>query len=191
MRAFIGLGLLLIVVQFSACIEKKTYQVEKKESPITARLKEIVEEDRTMRLNPDITAKELALADAGHRRVVYEFLAQSLITEPEDLYRAALILYHTRLSACPETYLLAHYISVESANKGDESAKYLAAASLDKYLIASGVPQRYGTQYIIDKQGHIELLPYDTTTTDEERALWEVPALDSLKSGDAMLLSPQ
>jgi hypothetical protein len=181
----------VLAFQFVGCIEKKPYQVEKKESPITGKLKEIVDEDRSMRQNPDVSAREVALADAGHRRVVYEFLSQSVITEPEDLYRAALILYHSQAGACPETSLLAHYLANEAVNKGYDEARYLAAASLDRYLVASGVPQRYGTQYTTSGKGGVRLLPYDSSMTDEERALWNVPPLDSLKSGAAEALSPQ
>ncbi len=182
---------LLCSLQFVGCIEKKPYQVEKKESPITGKLKEIVDEDRSMRQNPNISARELALADAGHRRVVYELLSQSVITEPEDLYRAALILYHSQPGACPETYLLAHYLANEAVNKGYDEARYLAAASLDRYLVASGVPQRYGTQYTTEGKRGYRLLPYDSSTTDEERALWNVPPLDSLENGAAEVLSPE
>jgi hypothetical protein len=182
---------LLCSFQIVGCIEKKPYQVEKKESPITGKLKEIVDEDRSMRQNPNVSARELALADAGHRRVVYEFLSQSVITEPGDLYRAALILYHSQTGACPETYLLSHYLANEAVDKGYNEARYLAAASLDRYLVASGVPQRYGTQYTTSGERGYRLLPYDSSTTDEERALWNVPQLDSLENGAAKALSPE
>jgi hypothetical protein len=163
------------------CVEKKPYQVEKKESPVTARLKEIVDEDRAMRLDDKVPPQEVAVADANHRRVVYELLAQSVITEPEDLYRAALILYHTDRKSCPDIHLLAHFLAEGAVSKGYTEARYLAAATLDRYLVASGVPQRFGTQYDVDTGGVILLLPFDSSTTDEERRENDVPTLDSLK----------
>ena len=182
-----GLPVLAAVLFLMAgCVEKKPYQVEKKESPVTARLKEIVDEDRMMRLDDKTTSQELAMADAKHRRTVYELLAQSVITEPEDLYRAALILYHTDRHSCPDIHLLAHYLAEGAVNKGYAEARYLAAATLDRYLVASGVPQRYGTQYDIDTGGVIILLPFDTSTTDEERREYDVPPLDSLKRHGGM-----
>ncbi len=173
------LAILFLLV--TGCVEKKPYQVEKKESPVTARLKEIVDEDKAMRLDDKVTPKELAVADANHRHVVYELLAQSVITEPEDLYRAALILYHTDRKSCPDIHLLAHFLAEGAVTKGYSEARYLAAATLDRYLVASGVPQRYGTQYDIDTGRVILLLPFDSSTTDEERREYDVPPLDSLK----------
>jgi hypothetical protein len=175
--------LLLAAALCVSCIEKKTQRLEKKESPITAELKAIVEEDRAMRADSSVTPEELARADARHRETVYRFLAQSVVTEPEDLHRAALILYHADRQDCRETHMLAYYLAQEAVEKGFEQARYLAALTLDRYLVSSGAPQEYGTQFEIDSSGNHVLFPYDKTTTDSQRAAWHVPPLDSLRAG--------
>jgi len=45
-------------------------------------------------------------------------------------------------------YLLAHILAVHAVVKGDASSKWIAAATLDRYLQAIGHPQVFGTQYL-------------------------------------------
>jgi hypothetical protein len=56
------------------------------------------------------------------------------------------------------------------------AARWLAAAALDRELLRSGKPQKYGTQYR-KVQGRLELEPVDPATTDAERARWGVVPL--------------
>lgn len=46
--------------------------------------------------------------------------------------------------------------------------------------MSRGLPQTYGTQYIAYGDGPLELYQYDPSTTDEERALYNVPPLYEL-----------
>jgi hypothetical protein len=61
-----------------------------------------------------------------------------------DYYRAAMVLQH---ASKPEDYLLAHEFCVVAASKGERNARWLAAATEDRYLMNIGRPQRFGTQY--------------------------------------------
>jgi hypothetical protein len=47
-----------------------------------------------------------------------------------------------------DDYLLAHILAVQAVVKGDASSKWIAAATLDRYLQAIGHPQVFGTQYL-------------------------------------------
>ena len=150
---------------------------------MTAQLKAVYEQERTMRADSTVPAERLALFSARHREDVYELLSQAVITEPEDLMRAAFILHNADLEHCRETHLLAHHLALAAVEQGYDDGRFLAALTLDRFLLACGVPQRYGTQYDIDSEGQVALLPFDTATTDEERAKWGVPSLDSLAAG--------
>ena len=57
----------------------------------------------------------------------------------------------------------------------------MAAATKDRFLMSSGKPQLYGTQFRkID--GVWKLHEVDPNVTDEERAKWNVPPLTEAKS---------
>lgn len=47
----------------------------------------------------------------------------------------------------PEDYLLAHEFCVVALAKGEKSARWLAAATEDRFLMNLKRPQRFGTQY--------------------------------------------
>jgi len=64
-----------------------------------------------------------------------------------DYYHAAMVLQH---AGAPEDYLLAHELCVVAIAKGNQDAKWLAAATEDRFLMSIGRPQRFGTQYQAD-----------------------------------------
>lgn len=162
------------------CVERKPEMLTKKESPVSSELTAMLKEREMMTADKRTTPDILAASDLMHRQQVYQFLSQSLLIEAVDLYRAALVLQNTDTASCKENHMLAYYLAMESAKKGHEEAKYLAAASLDKYLIYSGLRQKYGTQVGRDRFGRYYVSPFDTSTTDADRAVWNVPPLDSL-----------
>ncbi|MGB7720405.1 MAG: hypothetical protein WBL65_10930, partial [Bryobacteraceae bacterium] len=58
-----------------------------------------------------------------------------------DLYHAAIILHHSDLL---ENYLIAHRFAVVASIMGHKTARWLAAATLDRMLMGLGQPQLYG-----------------------------------------------
>jgi hypothetical protein len=62
----------------------------------------------------------------------------------EDFHDAALLFQH---GVSADDYLLAHILAVEAVIKGDDKSKFLAAATLDRYLQFINKPQVFGTQY--------------------------------------------
>jgi hypothetical protein len=48
------------------------------------------------------------------------------------------------------TALFAHVLAMEAVLKGSDEAKWIEAATLDRYLQSIGQPQVFGTQYPLD-----------------------------------------
>jgi hypothetical protein len=94
---------------------------------------------------------------------------------PDDLYHAAMVLQHGEARA---DFALAHELARRAAERDADHphARWLAAAALDRALVAAGEPQRYGTQSIVEN-GRWVLAPVDPAVSDEERAAWDVPPL--------------
>lgn len=76
---------------------------------------------------------------------------------------------------------MAHYLFKAALTGGIEDARYLVAASMDRYLSFTEGKQRYGTNRVINqKTGREELVPIDRGTSDEERKLYGVAPLKDL-----------
>jgi hypothetical protein len=174
------LFLFTLVLILTGCIERKPEQLKRRDSPVSGELISILkDQEASAKTNP--SDEVLRQKGIKERQMVYQFLAQSLLVEPADLYHAALVLQSTDTATCRENFMLAYYMAVEATRKGFDSAKVVASNSLDKYLVASGVRQRYGTQYGQDRFGRYFIMPYDTTISDHDRVSNGVPTLDSLK----------
>jgi len=75
---------------------------------------------------------------------VRRMLNEGSIRTGTDFYRAALVYQH---SGTPEGFLLAHVLATVALSKGNQSALWLSASSLDRYLITIGKKQLFGTQF--------------------------------------------
>ncbi len=81
-------------------------------------------------------------------------------------YHAAFIFQH---GGDPVSYLRAHHAAVVSTELGHPKAPWIAAASLDRYLLSVGQDQIYGTQSSIE-DGKAKRENIDTTVlTERER----------------------
>jgi hypothetical protein len=139
---------------------------------VNRRLRELFEQDQADRaggrLHPGADQR-----DDRRRAEVEALLDAGAATEAEDLYHAAMVFQH---GGRRDHYRRAHELAARAAELGHRPARWLAAAAEDRWLMAAGRPQRYGTQY--RSQGdRWELWPVDPATTDAERAEWDVPPL--------------
>src|SRR5262245_5201520 len=125
--------------------------------------------DRQGELHPEVGQR-----DRARRARVEELIAADELQTPEDYFHAAMVFQHgERL----EHFLRAHELALKAAELGDpQPARWLAAPAYDRWLIYQGQRQKYGTQYIAE-DGCWKLWDTDPTTTDEERAAWDVPSL--------------
>ena len=155
------------------------------------RLKTLFEGDQRYASEPvDWTDPERVLQELGaefieqaddqarHRRIeVLKLLQEGKITLPEDLYHAAMIYQH---GTCSDHFKLANELAGRSMNLGYRPAYWLYAASRDRYLLAIGYPQKFGTQLHWDKFRQWYMPSLDFHTTDEERAKYDVPPITEL-----------
>ena len=161
---------------------------------VSEELRLMVEEDQRMRQAADADPQLEYDADKRHRARLLEWLADGRIVRPEDKCRAALLLQHTPAIFCDgklkseslENYLLAHFLARSAALAGYRPARRMAALAVDRYLVFSGKPQKYDTQYRLDERtGNEVLLEIDPATTDAERAEWGVEPLAVLRGKNA------
>ena len=94
-----------------------------------------------------LTPKEYDERLAARKATLRAMLADGEIKSAEDFKEAAFIFQH---GDNPEDCLFAHVLALEALIRGEESAKWIAASTLDRYLQAIKQPQIFGTQYPLD-----------------------------------------
>ena len=118
---------------------------------------------------------EIERRDRERATEVLGYLEQGLISEAEAFYGAAMVFQH---GSCVAHIELANRLAERAVQLGSQEAKWLYAASLDRYLTRTGEKQLYGTQFISEDGGcTYELMPFDKSVTDEERAHYDVPPI--------------
>lgn len=111
--------------------------------------------------------------DAARRERVRQIIDGGQVVAPEDFYFAALVLHHGGL---PDEVWQAHTLARKSAALAYRPARWLTAATLDRWLMMHGKPQKYGTQIVPDGRRQ-RVWPVDPATTDAERAVLDVRPL--------------
>lgn len=125
--------------------------------------------------------------DRARREAVMALLADGWPDDAEALYAAAWVLNHGDLS---EEAALGSRLAARAAELGRPGARWLAAAALDRSLMYSGLPQKYGTNIVPDGVGW-RLWDVDPATTDAERIANEVPPLAEMRARAAAITTPQ
>lgn len=144
---------------------------------VSAELKRLFEEDQADRRD-GLRGEELRQRDSSRRQRVDELLSADLIIEPEDRFRAAVIYQH---STQVEDILKAHALAVAAAMDGHEQARWLAAASLDRYLKYREEEQFFGTQFEQDEFGKWQPGRIDEAVTPSLRDAYGLPSLEELE----------
>ncbi len=128
----------------------------------------------------DLPAGRLLARDRLRRDKVDELIAAGALRVGADYYHAAMIFQH---GTERRHYWRAHLLARRGAELGHAGARWLTAASYDRWLVAGGLPQRYGTQYQLLADRWVPLAT-DPGTTDAERAIWNVPPLARQAGGE-------
>jgi hypothetical protein len=120
--------------------------------------------------------------DAARRDRVRKMIAEGSVKAADDYFHAAMVFQH---GDKPEDYQLAHELASKAAelNPKHPAARWLAAASKDRYLWSVNKPQIYGTQFKQSSPGGPWTIePIDEKAlTDEERVKAGVPTLEATK----------
>ena len=85
--------------------------------------------------------------DADRRARIRELLARGELQQAQDFHDAAYLFQHGETA---DDYLVAHVLAIDAVIRGDSTSKWIAAATLDRYLQLTGKPQVFGTQYPFD-----------------------------------------
>ena len=102
-----------------------------------------------------------------------DLYAQGKVVEAQDYFHAAWVML------CGESiahFDLARNFARQATEHGEERAWTLRAMAWDRWLVATGKPQRFGTQ-IVKQGGRWSLGEVDPQVSDHVRASYAVPPL--------------
>ena len=126
----------------AATAHKKRGAGDKQED--NAALKALYDGDQIGRASRNIDWSKLGPEDAKRRVEVHRMLDTGEVHTANDYLRAAMVFQHGQT---PDDYLLAHVLAVDAISLGSKDARWLSAATLDRYLGSIRQPQIYGTQF--------------------------------------------
>jgi hypothetical protein len=149
-----------------------------------AAMARILAEDQADRRTP-IDWKAVGPRDEARRAATAKLLADGALSTAEDFHAAAFIFQH---GTAADDYLLAHTLALAAVAKGRAESMWIATATLDRYLMAVGQPQIYGTQYG-RRDGQWSQEPYNRALiSDALRKVLGVPS--QAEQGDRMAKLP-
>src|SRR4051812_37882309 len=112
-------------------------------------LYQLDQSDRAKALSTAAEIKELKQKDAMRKTLVAEMMSRGEVNTANDLFHAAVIFQH---GSEPKDFLAAHRLAVIASVNGHRGARWMAATSLDRFLMASGMAQVYGTQFEFNEE---------------------------------------
>ena len=153
-----------------------------------ARLYEEDQGDRAPSGGQPIDWRVVGPRDRQRESRVKALYKSATIRTGKDYYRSAMVLQH---ASEPEDYLLAHEFCMVALAKGEKSARWLAAATEDRYLMNLKLPQRFGTQYRSDGPNQpMRLHEVAPGVTDALRQELNVPTLTEARRREAEMNGP-
>lgn len=141
----------------------------------------MVEEDQFDRTEQRKANPEVETQDARRLRQAKKFVKEGKVKTALDYYHAALIFQHGKQAA---EYKQAHDLALKALELDPDlrDARWLAAASMDRWLWARGKAQIYGTQ-MQKVNGKWTRAPFDEqAVSDSDRRKMNVPILKVLKT---------
>jgi hypothetical protein len=123
---------------------------EQKQAETSKTVHRLFEEDQRdiSRVNSQTAAQEYRARLRGRMAEIRTMIHAGELKTGDDFRDAAFIFQHGNTA---EDCLFAHVLAMEAAIKGNDSAKWIEAATLDRYLQLIKQPQIFGTQYPLDK----------------------------------------
>lgn len=122
-------------------------------------MKAIFDADQSDRMKMPIDWKVVGPADDRRWHRTHEMLEQGQLHTGDDYFEAAFVFQH---GGNPDSFLLAHVVATIAVAKGKAEASWIAAATLDRYLMNIGHKQIFGTQtWVPDPAKPPTVEPYD------------------------------
>lgn len=182
---FGGLFSAFIAGGLAAARQEEPDKPDARDNPELARLYEADQADRMPKEGKPIDWAVVGPRDREREaRIKALYEAGEVVTGP-DFRRAAMILQH---AGRPEDFLLAHEFCVAALAKGERAARWLAAATEDRFLMNVGRPQRFGTQYRSSgPDDPVRLYQVEPGVTDGLRGELGVPTLAEARGREAAM----
>jgi hypothetical protein len=154
----------------------RTYRyVTDADLPSNSEMTALFTADQADRRTPNIDWSIVGPADDKRRARTQALIDAGALHSGDDFLHAAFIFQH---GTGPDDHLKAHILATVAVARGNRSAVWIAAATLDRYLRGIGQPQVLGTQFMIAK-GKATQEPYNRTLIpDSLRQALNVPPLD-------------
>jgi hypothetical protein len=159
------------------------------ERPTNAEMSQIFAADQADRGDPaHIDWAVVGKADEARRARTWQLLDDGQLQSGDDFYHAAFVFQHGNE---PADYLKAHLFAMVAMARGKPSAKWIAAATLDRYLNAIGQKQVLGTQFkMVDGKPVTDVKATDESIVpDSVREALGVPPLGQQQEQMEQLLS--
>ncbi|HET9406278.1 MAG TPA: conjugal transfer protein TraD [Candidatus Sulfotelmatobacter sp.] len=135
--------------------------------------------------HPDVLSleatKKLIAEDKQRRERTRQIIDAGGLKTGEDYHDAAFIFQHGDTA---EDYLLAHILASTAIIKGDQGSRWIAAATLDRYLQFIKQKQVFGTQYLKMDGNPFTQEPFDAKLlTDNLRQAFCIKPRSDLEKG--------
>jgi hypothetical protein len=126
------------------------------ETPKTVHQWFVEDQDDINGPNGRVTEEKYLQRENARQATLRRMLAAGEIKTGDDFRDAAYIFQH---SDTPDNCLFAHILAVEAVFRGTTAARFIAAATLDRYLEFNKQPQVFGTQYQTDRNVPLAVRP--------------------------------
>lgn len=120
---------------------------------------------------------KLETLEKSARKKVLNMLKNKRLKTADDFFRAGDIFHHGKDF---RSYMVAVALLAISSHFGEPWGKNHYAVALDRLLMSLGLPQHFGSQFIM-KNGKWELDKTDSKTTDKERVEYGIEPLEILE----------
>lgn len=180
----IGCGFLLLLVSMTGIIAvyiATQIYILPHPTEVSTTLNQLYEKDQEVRLAGIETPADLIrfyIGDWIRVNQVRQIVSADLLTTPQDYANAARILQHGDRAT---DYQKAQELSFKAYELGEEDMLRHSGLAEDRYLLAIGKAQKYGTQFFCEPEQGWQLYPVDITVTDEERAQLSIEPLAEMK----------
>jgi len=113
-------------------------------APDNPELNQMYKMDQSEREGANVDWTALYRHDIERRARLKKLLEDGKVQSATDYFHAGMIYQHGQT---PDDYLLAHLLAVTAISKSSKDARWLSAATMDRYLRSIWQPQVYGTQF--------------------------------------------